>query len=229
MRASRLVPRLAIVAVTAAAFLMGPFAATAHATHADDCSFLQPSLSPMSQDAKIGGTATVTAGLADSAGAPCAGYRIDFLVSDGAAITRVTTDTNGKATFQFSRSAPAVVQVIALNDAFTPNYGGPVTVTWKYPSTLVANPSVLRLSGLKLYLTLSAHLASPFGPLGGLPVTFAAAGKTVCVAPTNVNGDASCGGLIPGTLSSILGLGYTASYAGNTKFLPSSAAGALIA
>jgi hypothetical protein len=97
------------------------------------------------------------------------------------------------------------------------------------PTALVANPSIVKLSGLKLYLTLSARLTANSVGLAGRTIAFSASNRLVCTAVTDGNGDASCGGLTPGTLQSVLGLGYTASFAGDAPYLPASAKGPLIA
>lgn len=89
-------------------------------------------------------------------------------------------------------------------------------------TTLVANPSILKVAGLKPYLTLSARLTNTTtgAPIAGRPITFTAAGKNVCTAYTNSNGEAACGGLA-GTLQSVLSLGYTASFYGDSTYLNS--------
>jgi hypothetical protein len=102
------------------------------------------------------------------------------------------------------------------------------TYVSRFPTTLVANPSVVKLSGLKLYLTLSARLTSNGSGVAGQTVNFSAGNKAVCSAVTNANGDAACGGLIPGTLASVLALGYTASFGGDAVYAPSSDHGPLI-
>jgi hypothetical protein len=124
-------------------------------------------------------------------------------------------------------------------DWISSNFGGPFeakpnadvafrTYVSPFPTTLVANPSIVKLSGLKLYLTLSARLTSSGRGLAGRTVNFSAGNKAVCSAVTNANGDVACGGLIPGTLASVLGLGYTATFNGDAVYAPSSAAGPLV-
>jgi hypothetical protein len=124
-------------------------------------------------------------------------------------------------------------------DWITSDFGGPFearpgkdlsfrTYVSPFPTTLVANPSIVKLSGLKLYLTLSARLMSSGSGVAGRTVSFSAGNKAVCSALTNANGDAACGGLIPGTLASVLGLGYTATFVGDSTYAASSAAGPLI-
>ena len=65
-------------------------------------------------------------------------------------------------------------------------------------------------------------------PLPGKTVVLSVRGAPVCSATTDGLGNASCGGLIPGALRSVLGLGYDATFAGTTYARPSSAHGALL-
>jgi hypothetical protein len=64
-------------------------------------------------------------------------------------------------------------------------------------------------------------------PISGATVAFSAGGTTICTAPTDANGTATCNGSAS-SLSIILGLGYKATYAGDSTYLGSTATGALI-
>lgn len=97
------------------------------------------------------------------------------------------------------------------------------------PTKLVANPSIARiLPDLQIDLTLSAVLTSGNSPVVGEPITFSAAGGAVCTAFTNRNGEASCGGILPGVLRSVLGLGYQATFHGDGGLAPAVAGGPLL-
>jgi sugar lactone lactonase YvrE len=105
-------------------------------------------------------------------------------------------------------------------------FNPPVPVT----TVLTANPAIVKvLPGLKLYLTLSAHLGDTAGHnIAGEPIAFSVKGAPVCTAKTDAAGNASCGGTLPGLLTTVLGLGYDARFAGDGNLQPSAAHGPLV-
>jgi hypothetical protein len=152
-----------------------------------------------------------------------AGTQYAFAVSDGHPCTTGSLDPDAYAggNVAFAFDGQSFVSAPPRDVAFR-------TYVSRFPTTLVANPSIVKLSGLKLYLTLSARLTSGGGGLAGRTVSFSAGNRPVCSAVTNGNGEAACGGLLPGTLASVLGLGYTATFDGDSLYAPSSAPGPLI-
>jgi hypothetical protein len=65
-------------------------------------------------------------------------------------------------------------------------------------------------------------------PVAGRTIVFSVRGSVVCSAVTQGNGSAQCSNVIPGTLSAILNLGYTASFAGDASYGAASARGNLV-
>lgn len=101
--------------------------------------------------------------------------------------------------------------------------GAVQTVVTGYPSIAHVLP------GLVITLTLSARLTTAAGnPVAGEPLKFYVATGYVCTGITNVNGIASCGGLLRGAVPSILSLGFTASFAGDGVLLPANGHGGLV-
>jgi hypothetical protein len=178
----------------------------------------------------FGQSVTLTAIVTSGSGTPTG----SVLFSDGGApMALVPLDPAGTASITTSSLAVGNHSITAeyLGEGkFASSSAGLVQVVTRAPVVLVANPSILTLlPGLRLHLTLSATLRTTAGaPLAGRVITFSVGGQTVCTATTNASGYASCGGLIPGTLLSILGLGYTASFGGDGSYLPGSARGNLI-
>jgi hypothetical protein len=99
----------------------------------------------------------------------------------------------------------------------------------KVPTFINANPVLVQLSGLKIYLKPSATLyrTSPTAPLAGKTLKFYAGSTFVCQGTTDSNGLASCSGLLP-LLQTTLSLGYTATFDGDSTYLPSSGKGPLL-
>jgi hypothetical protein len=105
---------------------------------------------------------------------------------------------------------------------------GMVSVSWPSPTMLTATPAILKISGLTLYLfNLSATLTDSAGPIAGQTITFTAGSTALCTATTNAGGTASCNATVS-LLSIVLSLGYTATYAGNSDYGPSTATASLI-
>ena len=101
--------------------------------------------------------------------------------------------------------------------------------TGSVSTVLKANPSVAKVIGPRIYLTLSARLTTVAGnPILGEPITFRAAGHVVCVGTTNANGVAGCTGFLTGVASSIISLGYNAVFAGDGVLHARTAHGPLV-
>ncbi len=115
----------------------------------------------------------------------------------------------------------------------------PTTIPTRTPTQtqtathLVAFPAVAQIRitplGLKVFFpNLEAQLTTSSGaPLSGQTITFTTKAGPACSAQTNANGVASCGGVTQ-EIQAILGLGYTASFAGRGAFQSSSDTGPLI-
>jgi hypothetical protein len=105
---------------------------------------------------------------------------------------------------------------------------GTVSVSWQAPTWLTATPVIIKISGLRLYLfNLSATLTDSAGPVAGQTIVFTAGSTGLCTATTNANGTATCNATVS-VLSIVLALGYTATYAGNSDYGPSTATAGLI-
>lgn len=94
-----------------------------------------------------------------------------------------------------------------------------------------AAPVLLKVNPLALsvFAGLRAQLTAGGAPLAGRSLLFTLPGGATCTAKTDAKGFASCvTPLSPGQLIALLGGGYTASYAGDQDYLPSSDRGALI-
>jgi hypothetical protein len=96
---------------------------------------------------------------------------------------------------------------------------------------IVAEPIVLKiLPGLQINLgSLRATLlgGSPEHGIAGKTITFSGGGRTLCTATTDANGVARCGDLLT-SVAAVLGLRYTASFAGDASFRPASGVGKLL-
>jgi len=127
-------------------------------------------------------------------------------------------------------SAPKTYPV-TCSGAVDPNYeftykAGTVTVK-QAPTALTANPAIISLSPLKLYLfTLNATLVSKVtgAPLSGQTVVFKAKTSTLCTTRTNSAGVATCKGSsgVNGVIKVIEAFGYTVTYAGTNDYASSS-------
>ena len=116
----------------------------------------------------------------------------------------------------------------------TDTAGQTTTVTNAYtvikdPTVLVANPLLVQISGLKIYLKSSATLrrTSPSGPLAGKLIRFYAGTTLICQDTTDSTGLAHCSGALP-LLQTLLSLGYTAKFAGDSAYTPAQATGPLL-
>jgi len=180
---------------------------------------------------------TVTATLTDQDG-PAKDESILFSVTGAnPGSGTATTAADGKAGFTWTGTNAGDDTVVACHDAdkdSTCDEGEQrVTAkkTWTKRATQVtANPVILRVSGLKIYLAPTAKLEAlnPTAPLGGKTLVFKAGSTTLCSATTAADGTAGCTGVVP-LLQSILALGdYTATFAGDGQYTGSSDKGALI-
>ncbi|MDF1693644.1 MAG: Ig-like domain-containing protein [Zhongshania sp.] len=174
----------------------------------------------------------------DASGNPIPGIS-DMALDEtgGVDLTGLDLNTNGLPQF-----------LITLNDPVDPIGEVTIELTWvgenlaqcgdKNATVLVANPSIAEVKGhvlpglslfSKVYLQLSATLTTVDGaPLEGQTIVFSAGATTVCSAITDANGLAGCGGFIRSTLSSVLNLGYTATFEGNDPLQASSDKGSLL-
>ena len=82
---------------------------------------------------------------------------------------------------------------------------------------------------LTLQIPLQATLTTASGaPLANQPLTFTAGSVVLCTTTTNALGQATCTPSLAGELAIVLNLGYSVSYAGNTDYSSTSAAGKLL-
>jgi hypothetical protein len=93
------------------------------------------------------------------------------------------------------------------------------------PTTLVAAPQIVIFPppyGVGLF-HVSATLTSGGNPLGGEPISFSVGKTTLCSASTARNGTASCKLRAKAEIAVLLGNSYTATFAGDTTHLGSTA------
>src|SRR5262249_25678914 len=108
-------------------------------------------------------------------------------------------------------------QTITVNRAATALKAAPV-ITIKLP---------LRITILSLGARLTRQ--DDGAPIAGQPVAMkAGTGTLVCSATTDTEGYARCTAPLPSVVALALNLGYSATYAGSTNYVPSSANGSLL-
>jgi hypothetical protein len=144
------------------------------------------------------------------------------LAPDGT-ISGVPSGNPGTSTFtvevQDSLSPPAsATAVLSITIS-----RGPSTLTVQ-PVLLSTNPLTIKVGVVKAKLT----GGNPAIPLGGQPIVFKAGSTTVCTANTQADGTVACQLSETADLLVIANLGVTASFAGNTQYLPSSAHAGLL-
>jgi hypothetical protein len=101
----------------------------------------------------------------------------------------------------------------------------------KGATTLAVDPVVLQTSGLNVRVGIvKATLTGgfPAQPIAGETVVFKAGATTVCTGVTGADGKVTCKMDVVPTLLVILNLGVSASYAGNSLWLPASGSAGLI-
>jgi hypothetical protein len=235
-------------ATSAAVSNLTPGDHTVTATYSGDPHFLNGSAALVQQVAKIGTTTTLVASPtsltygqdvdltatvtpADAAlGAPAGS--VAFM--DGAttlATVPVGADGNtGTAHVTvpgLGGGAHAITAVYSGSDTFAGSTSAARTVSVAKATTyLKAEAAVVRLIPLGLPLgLLKVTLRDDQGqPLAGEPVEFTIGSKSVCTATTGVDGVATCNARLL-LLDLILHNGYTATFAGDANYLPSSGRG----
>jgi hypothetical protein len=207
-----------------------------------ECSEPSVSLAPTTQTLAIGATASLTATVTTSCG-PVAGTFVqfgDFAGPNSGTVLSGTSGADGKVTVSHTSAKLGTdVWIAAIPNGEGTLFSNAATVVWTTASTaIVANPVLLQLSGLRIFLKPSATLLrlNPTAPLAGRVLGFYAGNTLICKATTNAAGYAECAGLVP-LLQATLGLGYTARFDGELAdpgvpgvytFAPSSAQGPLI-
>jgi PKD repeat protein len=160
---------------------------------------------------------------------PLASWSLDFGDGTPAATGTGSPPSSIPHTYADPGSYTAALTVRDAQGA-TDTASVPITVS-KAATALAASPALLQLQGLRLYLgNLNAKLtrSSTSAPIAGEVVRFFAGSTQVCQATTNSSGVASCGGLLPTGVQVTLSLGYKAVFAGDSRYLGSSATGSLL-
>jgi hypothetical protein len=114
--------------------------------------------------------------------------------------------------------------VVGQNAAFG---AASVTLSWRVASQLSATP-LLALGSLG---SVSATLrnAGDGTPVANKPISFATnGGVALCSATTNATGTATCQFSLTIALQALLALGYNATFAGDSDYLPSHANAGLL-
>jgi hypothetical protein len=186
-------------------------------------------LAPPTQTDTVGGSATVTATLANSCGDPLQGAQISFAVTSGpnaGATGTAVTGPTGTASFDYPGAAVGtdVVSSSTTNPAGTITSNS-VNVVWvKRTATLTINPASAT-SDFNDPATVSGTLTDSAGPIAGAAVTFTLNGTETCTGTTAANGSVSCS-LTPGEAAGAYPL--TASYAGSATDQPAGASTAFV-
>ncbi len=174
---------------------------------------------------------TFTATVTSAAGTPVGAVQFrDGGTPIGSPVTLGAAGRASVTTSSLTVGSHAITADYAANPPFAGSSAGLTQVVSRAGVVLVAQPAVARLvPGLKVNLTLSARLTTTGGvPLGGRSIAFRVGNAAVCTASTDAAGNASCGGLLPGTLAALVGLGYTATFGGDVSYNAMSAQGALV-
>jgi hypothetical protein len=109
--------------------------------------------------------------------------------------------------------------------SYSSRHGAEVVISWvgAVPTTLVAAPQVVLFpppNAVGLF-NVAATLTSGGLGVSSEPIVFSVGGSQLCSAVTDASGNASCNPGALGELEVLLTGGYTASFAGDGGFLPS--------
>jgi hypothetical protein len=155
----------------------------------------------------------------------------DVLFGPAEASFTVSSDTTIVATSPPGTGAVAV-RVVTPDGSGPDAPSGVFTYDSIHSTALTANPSIARihLPTVQVYLKLSARLVGTVAasPVPGQLIVFSVRGRFVCVGTTNVDGTASCTGVVP-LVRSVIGGGYDARFAGTSALAPAQSHGVLIA
>ena len=184
----------------------------------------------------IADKATVT-GLVSSSGAGTVTFNLYSSATVQNASTLLFTNTQtislsgstGTATSaDYTTTATGTVYWVATyngnsnnNSVSSSDSGEPVTIT-KASTRLTASPQFDLRTGIDIDDAVSATLSAGRKPLANEPVSFYAFGFKICNATTNQNGVATCQLNQAQEFFVEVANGYSASFAGNTDYLPSS-------
>jgi Big-like domain-containing protein len=161
-----------------------------------------------------GGTVAFTAD-----NAPIPGCSAQPLVKGETGATAACTTTSlplGQVTVTASSTGDA--QYLASSGSATTTVNRGATATAATPAQLVKGKNGTYAT--TLHATLTAYGAA----LAGRTVAFASAGTQLCTARTDTSGNATCGIAVSNGLArSLVKSGYTAGFAGDAQYLPSSA------
>jgi hypothetical protein len=171
-----------------------------------------------------GQSVTFTATVTPASGATPTGT-VTF--KDGATPLGTGTLAAGKATFTIATLAIGTHPITAIYGGAGSDLGSTSAVlnqvVTRLATTLVATPQIILLPLSSIYPAVQAKLTTVGNlPVPGETVTFTAAGQTLCSAVTNAAGVAQCLPTGAGELYVLVSDGYTASFAGDALFLPSS-------
>jgi hypothetical protein len=162
-------------------------------------------------------------------------YAWSLVAGSGTLPPGLTLNANGMITGSPAVSSGTYTFKVQVTDAADPAQSDTrqLSITiGKGPTSLVVDPVVIQKSGLNIKLGIvSATLTGGFPPVGvaGQTIVFKAGTTTVCTGTTDVNGRvARCEMTLLNTLKVVNNGGVSATYAGNTFWLPSSGSAGLV-
>jgi hypothetical protein len=179
-------------------------------------------LSPTSGPA-AGGTSVTVSGH---------GFTLATGVTFGGAQAPTFTVVNDTTITTVSPPGTGTVSVrVATPDGSGPDTAGSMfTYVSQHQTSLVANPLILRLHPLTVYLSMSARLldVTTSTALTGQTIVFSTGGRVVCTAVTAANGTARCNS-VAAFVGALTHGSYIAAFAGTPGLAPASSRAGLIA
>ncbi|MGQ0619384.1 MAG: choice-of-anchor Q domain-containing protein [Panacagrimonas sp.] len=180
-------------------------------------------LAPTSASRPTLETQCVTVTAANSAGDGAANVAVDFTRTGANPGTQtVATNGQGQAQHCWSGINGGVDHVTASFEELVSNES---VITWNKRVTNIAPAAVVGVfvpSQQLIRIAPKATLRDANGnvPIAGRTVQFTAGSAPLCQAVTNASGVATCNASLSSTLRSVLALGYTATFSGDTSYRP---------
>jgi hypothetical protein len=184
------------------------------------------SLSSSANPSVYGQAVTFTATVAPTTGTGTPTGTVTF--TDGSTTLGTSSLSGGKATFTTSTlsvGSHTIGAAYSGDSTFKASSASLTQTVNKAPTKLTAAPATRSAGQFSATLTRSDNAAPIPGQTAVFTVSTLTGKATLCSAVTNTSGVATCHGTVPAT--ALLATSYTASYAGNSTYLASSATGKL--